>query len=145
MRIPAVVEHLVSAFACPAQANDYTPGKMSGMEHQSLGWNILHSSFILLPWPRGRLRLHSTMLVAAFAGGLSLLPAAETPRKPLYPGLPPACSCESLTNLSLPNTVIESALVDASNRMCRVTAVVTHPPAGDHVEGLVWVAPVTLD
>jgi feruloyl esterase len=42
-----------------------------------------------------------------------------------------------LTNLSLPNTTIESAAVDVSNRMCRVTAIVTHPPSGDHVT--VWV------
>jgi feruloyl esterase len=42
-----------------------------------------------------------------------------------------------LTNLSLPNTTIESAVVDTSNRMCRVTAIVTHPPAGDRVK--VWI------
>jgi len=55
----------------------------------------------------------------------------------IYPGLAPACSCQSLTNLSLPNTTIESAVVDVSNRMCRVTAIVTHPPAGDRVK--VWI------
>jgi len=42
-----------------------------------------------------------------------------------------------LTNLSLPNTTIESAVVDASNRLCRVTAIVTHPPAEDRVT--VWI------
>ena len=88
--------------------------------------STLHSSFILLLRRLGRFRLPSTILVAALAGGLSLLRAAETPLKPLYPGLTPACSCESLTNLSLPNTTIESAIVDVSNRMCRVTAIVTH-------------------
>jgi len=97
----------------------------------------LHSSFILLLRHLGRLRLPSTILVAALAGGLSLLPAAEPPLKPLYPGLTPACSCESLTNLSLPNTTIESAVVDVSNRMCRVTVVVTHPPTRDRVK--VWI------
>src|SRR6266480_4471908 len=84
---------------------------------------LLHPTFILFPWHLGRFRLHRTILVAALAGGLSLLRAAETPLKPLYPGLTPACSCESLTNLSLPNTAIESAVVDVSNRMCRVTAI----------------------
>ena len=59
------------------------------------------------------------------------------PPKPLFPGITPACSCESLTNVSLPNTTIESAVVDTSNRMCRVTAIVTHPPAGDRVK--VWI------
>jgi pimeloyl-ACP methyl ester carboxylesterase len=63
--------------------------------------------------------------------------AAETPLKALYPGIAPACACESLTNVSLANTTIESAVVDASNRMCRVTAIVTHPPANDRVK--VWI------
>src|SRR6185503_17394203 len=84
-----------------------------------------------------RLHLNITILVAALAGGLGLLRAAEPPLKPLYPGLTPACSCESLMNVSLPNTTIESAVVDVSNRMCRVTAIVTHPPAGDRVK--VWI------
>ena len=84
-----------------------------------------------------RLHINITLLVAVLAGGLRLLRAAETPPKPLYPGLTPACACESLTNLSLPNTTIESAVVDTSNRMCRVTAIVTHPPAGDRVK--VWI------
>jgi pimeloyl-ACP methyl ester carboxylesterase len=86
---------------------------------------------------RRRLRIHITVLVAALAGSLSLLQAAENSLKPLYSGLMPACSCESLTNLSLPNTTIESAVVDVSNRMCRVTAIVTHPPARDRVT--VWI------
>src|SRR6185503_8677379 len=76
-------------------------------------------------------RLLTGTLVAALTGGLGLLQAAESPIKPLYPGITPACSCESLTNVSLPNTRIDSAVIDTSNRMCRVTAIVTHPPAGD--------------
>jgi pimeloyl-ACP methyl ester carboxylesterase len=72
------------------------------------------------------------VLSAAFVAG-----AAEGPLKPLYPGVTPVCSCESLTNASLPNTTIESASVDASNRMCRVVAIVTHPPANDRVK--VWI------
>jgi feruloyl esterase len=50
----------------------------------------------------------------------------------------PVRTCESLTSLSLPNTTIESAAVQeaAANRpaFCRVTAVTTHPPAGDRVK-----------
>jgi len=63
--------------------------------------------------------------------------AADSEIKPLYPGIEPVCSCESLTNLPLANTTIESAIVDTSNRMCRVTAIVTHPPTKDRVK--VWV------
>jgi len=43
----------------------------------------------------------------------------------------PVRTCESLISVSLPNTTIESATVQSS--FCRVTAVTTHPPAGDHV------------
>lgn len=53
----------------------------------------------------------------------------------------PVRSCESLASLSLPNTAIESAAVQpASNgrpEFCRVTAVLTHPPAGDRIR--VWI------
>lgn len=63
--------------------------------------------------------------------------AADTAPKPLFPGVTPVCSCESLTNFSLPNTAIESAVIDTTNRMCRVTAIVTHPPARNRVK--VWV------
>jgi feruloyl esterase len=77
------------------------------------------------------------VLIVALVGGLNFLRAADTPFKPLYPGIEPMCSCESLTKLSLPNTTIESAVIDVSNRMCRVTAIVTHPPAGDAVK--VWI------
>jgi pimeloyl-ACP methyl ester carboxylesterase len=71
------------------------------------------------------------------AGGLMVARATETPLKALFPGITPMCSCESLTNASLPNTTIDSAVVDASNHMCRVTAVVTHPPTSDRVK--IWI------
>jgi len=49
----------------------------------------------------------------------------------------PVRTCESLTSVSLPNTTIESAATEpaAANRpaFCRVTAVTTHPPAGDRI------------
>ena len=51
---------------------------------------------------------------------------------------PPTRTCESLTTVSLPNTTIESATNDPGDERtppsCRVTAVVTHPPAGDRVK-----------
>jgi hypothetical protein len=86
---------------------------------------------------RRSLRLTKAVLATALVSAITFLRAAETPPQPLFPGLQPVCSCESLTNLSLPNTTIESVVVDASNNMCRVTAVVTHPPAGDRVK--VWI------
>ncbi len=53
----------------------------------------------------------------------------------------PVRTCESLASVALPNTSIESAaLQPAANgrpEFCRVTAVVTHPPAGDRIT--VWI------
>jgi Tannase and feruloyl esterase len=54
----------------------------------------------------------------------------------LIPGARPARSCESLAEVSLPSTTIESAVADGG--VCRVTAVTTHPPTGDRVT--IWVA-----
>jgi feruloyl esterase len=50
-------------------------------------------------------------------------------------------TCESLASVTLPNTTIESAAVEAAANgrpaFCRVTAVLTHPPAGDRIH--VWI------
>ena len=44
-------------------------------------------------------------------------------------------SCESLASLTLPNTSIDSAAADPAHAsICRVTATVTHPPAGDRIK-----------
>jgi len=86
---------------------------------------------------RRYLRLNRAVLATALVSAITFIRAAETPPKPLFPGILPVRSCESLTNVSLPNTTIESVVVDASNGMCRVTAIVTHPPAGDRVK--VWI------
>src|SRR5690242_7407025 len=77
------------------------------------------------------------VLFALLFSVISFVRAAEAPPKPLFPAIAPVCSPESLKNVSLPNTTIESVVVDAPNGMCRVTATVTHPPAGDHVT--VWI------
>jgi len=49
----------------------------------------------------------------------------------------PVRTCESLTSVTLPDTTIESAVVEPASAarpaFCRVTAVRTHPPAGDKV------------
>jgi hypothetical protein len=63
--------------------------------------------------------------------------APAVPLKPLAKVTAPARTCESLAELKLPNTTIESAAVEAATgpapALCRVTAVVTHPAAGDKV------------
>lgn len=64
-------------------------------------------------------------------------PLGTTP-KPAIPNAKPVRSCESLAMVALPDTTIESAAVDPNNPdICRVTAVTTHPPAGDRVT--IWV------
>lgn len=65
-------------------------------------------------------------------------PLGATP-KPAIPSVKPVRSCESLAMVALPNTTIESAAVDPNNSgICRVTAITTHPPAGDKVK--IWLA-----
>src|SRR5262245_47992263 len=72
-------------------------------------------------------------------GGPAPPPLMQTTPKPLVAGAKPVRSCESLTTIALPNTTIESAALDSDNPgVCRVTAVVTHPPAGDKVR--MWIA-----
>lgn len=88
------------------------------------------------------LRIQHAILAAAFLGAITFVRAAETPPKPLFPGVVPVCPCESLTDVSLPNTTIDSATLNPSNGWCRVTATVTHPPAGDRIKVFIGL-PVT--
>lgn len=74
----------------------------------------------------------------AGAGRGAAPPLGATP-KPAIANAKPSRSCESLAMVALPNTTIESAAVDPKDpAICRVTAVTTHPPAGDKVR--IWVA-----
>lgn len=86
-----------------------------------------------------------TMSAQAGRGGApagTLAPAPQITLKPLSLVTAPARTCESLTAATLPDTTIESAVVEPASgsapALCRVTAVVTHPPAGDQVR--VWLA-----
>ena len=73
------------------------------------------------------------------AGGPAPAPLMQTTPKPAIANVKPVRSCESLTSVALPNTTIESAAVDPDNAgICRVTAITTHPPAGDKVR--IWLA-----
>src|SRR5215510_239592 len=68
-----------------------------------------------------------------------LPPLMQTAPKPAIANVKAVRSCESLAMVALPNTTIESAAVDPNDpNVCRVTAVTTHPPAGDKVR--IWVA-----
>lgn len=57
--------------------------------------------------------------------------------RPIYIESDPVSSPEDLRKISIPNTTIESVSVDPSRGSCRVTAIVTHPPAADRIT--VWV------
>jgi hypothetical protein len=78
--------------------------------------------------------------LAALATSVALaqVPTPLAEHKPLYPGVEPTRSCESLTAVSLADTTIDAAVVDAGDERtpasCRVTATVTHPPANDKVK-----------
>ncbi len=65
------------------------------------------------------------------------VPMGTTP-KPAIPNATAVRSCESLATIDLPNTTIESAIVDPKNPgICKITAVTTHPPMGDKVK--IWI------
>ena len=75
----------------------------------------------------------------AGAGGLPVQPPLGVTPKSAIPNAKPVRSCESLASVALPNTTIESASADPVNPgICRVTAITTHPPAGDKVR--IWIA-----
>src|SRR5436190_4518358 len=84
--------------------------------------------------PSRPLRIKRIFLVTALSGAITFVRAAEAPPKPLFPDATPVCPCESLAKVSLPNTAIDSAAIDASDGSCRVTATVTHAPSGDRVK-----------
>ena len=79
----------------------------------------------------------SIIVIAATVDAQGPSPLGSIP-KAAIPDAKPVRSCESLATVALPNTKIETAIVDANNpAICRVTAVVTNPPANDKVT--VWV------
>ncbi|MBZ5624010.1 MAG: tannase/feruloyl esterase family alpha/beta hydrolase [Acidobacteriia bacterium] len=95
--------------------------------------------------------MNRTILAATLVIGPAMMSMAQGPRRgapsPVPPAVPPrplianaeaVRSCESLRSVAVANTTIESAAVEpgigASSEVCRVTATVTHPPAGDRVK-----------
>jgi len=76
-----------------------------------------------------------TQLIVILLAALAIAPGpaqAEPAPKPIFPDGAPVRPAESLTHVVIPNTTIESAVLNADGS-CRVTAVVTHPPSGDRV------------
>jgi hypothetical protein len=87
---------------------------------------IIASGFALIP-----------ALVAGAADPQQRGAPVPAPRS-LVSSSDPVRTCESLKDVALPNTTIDAAVVDAGDQTtpasCRVTATVTHPPAGDKVK-----------
>src|SRR3954468_2689967 len=72
---------------------------------------------------------------------LLVIPAAvaraqvgEIPPKPVFADNAPVVPHESLAEVSLPNTTIDSVELNAADGSCRVRATVTHPPTGCRVK-----------
>jgi hypothetical protein len=83
-------------------------------------------------------RILTVATLIAVASAYEQVPGVGATPKPTVPNSKPVRTCESLVLLALPNTTIESAAVDPANPgLCRVTAVTTHPPAGDKVK--IWI------
>src|SRR5258708_23267075 len=80
--------------------------------------------------------MKSSLRILAFFVALptAVSPAqnADPAPKPLFGNIAPVRSVESLTNVALPNTTIDSVVTNADGS-CRISATVTHPPSGDRV------------
>ncbi len=76
----------------------------------------------------------SAVAVKAQGPGRGAVMPPEIRPKNLLSNPVPVRSCESLMSVALPNTTIDSAAIDPVDGSCRVTANVTHPPAGDQVK-----------
>src|SRR6516165_10586240 len=73
------------------------------------------------------------VLLTAFLCAASPTQAADSSPKPLFSENEPVRPWQSLTNIALPNTTIDSVVTNADGS-CRVTARVPHPPSGDLVK-----------
>ena len=87
--------------------------------------------------PRARGRIETTIFLTAFSATVAFAQFRETSPRPVFPDSTPVRSWESLSNVALPNTTIDSVVTNTDGS-CRVTATVTHPPSGDRVR--VWIA-----
>ncbi len=86
-----------------------------------------------MKFPFLRALLYGALLVTGHAQPANP-PRQDAPLQPLFPGAAPVGSPEDLRKVSLPNTTIDSVVIDPTDGSCRVTATVTHPPANDRVK-----------
>jgi pimeloyl-ACP methyl ester carboxylesterase len=79
-----------------------------------------------------------TLLIALFLTTSSFAQFAlhDPNLRSVYDKVTPTLNCKELTKVTIPNTVIVSAVIDPRG-FCQVTAVVNHPPAKDRVK--VWI------
>jgi len=82
--------------------------------------------------PLARHRIGTAILLIALSSAIAPAQTASTSPNPIFSDSAPVCSWESLTNVTLLNTTIDSVVTNADGS-CRVTATVTHPPSGDRV------------
>ena len=84
----------------------------------------------------------ATIVVSAQPQGQAPAQPAPPMPKPLIAQTTPARECATLKDVALPDTTIETAAIDPGNdtvpASCRITAVTTHPPAGDKIQ--IWIA-----
>jgi feruloyl esterase len=80
-----------------------------------------------------RHRIETAIFLTALSTAVAFAQSGDTSPLPILPDNAPVCSWESLTNVTLPNTTIDSVVTNADDS-CRVTATVTHPPTGDKVK-----------
>jgi hypothetical protein len=83
-------------------------------------------------------------IAAALACSLALAARAQpggapplAAPKPLYGAEMPVLTPEALRSVRIPETTLESVTIDPMDGSCRVTALVTHPPAPDRIR--VWI------
>src|SRR5262245_57825036 len=82
-------------------------------------------------------------LVVALLASVASAQVIDAPAKAVIAENTPVISHERLTDVSLPNTTIDSVELNAADGSCRVSATVTHPPTGCRVK--VFVALPTKD
>ena len=91
-------------------------------------------------WRNGRAGAMSApvVLAAVLSSGMSEQGPPPAAPKSLFGSVEPVRSCESLRSVVLPDTTIDAAVVEPGAGQtppsCRVTATVTHPPAGDQIK-----------
>jgi feruloyl esterase len=59
---------------------------------------------------------------------------SQNPLQSFFPDAKPVCSCDSLRNIAIPNSIIDSAGLDSTGTSCWVAITMNHPPADDQVK-----------